>query len=57
MTLTERLMSVAAFALFVVFLGVLIVYVPRVDLGVVLLVTILLCGYDLFFHKVPPHNE
>lgn len=57
MTLTERLMSVAAFALFVVFLGVLIVYVPRADLGVVLLVTILLCGYDLFFHKVPPHNE
>ncbi|HEY9057360.1 MAG TPA: hypothetical protein VIN77_09445 [Aurantimonas sp.] len=57
MTFIERLMSVVAFALLVVFLSVLIAYVPRFDLGAVLLVTILLCGYDLFLHKVPPHNE
>jgi hypothetical protein len=49
-------MSVVAFALLVVFLGVLIVYVPRVDLGVVLLVTIMLCAYDLFWHKAPTHD-
>ncbi|MEC5322489.1 hypothetical protein [Aurantimonas sp. A3-2-R12] len=56
MTLTERLMSVVAFAMLVVFLGVLILYVPRVDLGVVLLVTILLCAYDLFWHKTPARD-
>lgn len=57
MTLMETLMSVVAFALLVVFLGVLIIYVPRVDLGAVLLVTVLLCGYDLFLHKPPEHDS
>lgn len=46
----ERILSVFGFLLLCVFLGVLIWKLQRVDLGAVLLVTVLLCGYDLFLH-------
>jgi hypothetical protein len=46
--MTDAVMRLAAFALLVAFLGVLIWYVPRLDLGGVLLVTLALAGYDLF---------
>jgi hypothetical protein len=46
--MTDAVMRLAAFALLVAFLGVLIWYVPRLDLGAVLLVTLALAGYDLF---------
>lgn len=49
----ERLMSVAAFAVLCGFLGILIAYVPRLDLGLVLAATVVLCGYDLFIHRPP----
>ena len=47
----EKLLSIAAFVLLCVFLSFLIRYVPRLDLGLVLAVTVLLAGYDLFIHK------
>lgn len=50
---TERLMSVLAFITLLAFLGVLVGWVTRVDLGVVVAATVLLCGYDLFIHKPP----
>ncbi|HEX2018279.1 MAG TPA: hypothetical protein VGO17_05000 [Aurantimonas sp.] len=49
----ERLLSVLAFAVFCVFLLVLVTKVTTLDLGMVVLATVLLCGYDLFFHRPP----
>ncbi len=46
--MTDQLMRAAAFAALVGFLGVLVVWVPRVDLTAVILVTLALAGYDLF---------
>ncbi|EAU40526.1 hypothetical protein FP2506_04836 [Fulvimarina pelagi HTCC2506] len=47
----EKLLSLFAFVLLCVFLGFLIWHVPRLDLTLVLAFTVLLTGYDLFFHK------
>lgn len=49
----ERAMSIIAFAVLCGFLGILIAYVPRLDLGAVLAATVLLCGYDIFIHRPP----
>jgi hypothetical protein len=46
--MTDALMRLAAFAALIAFLGILIWYVPRLDLGAVALVTLALAGYDLF---------
>jgi hypothetical protein len=46
--MTDALMRLAAFAALIAFLGILIWYVPRLDLGAVALVTLVLAGYDLF---------
>jgi hypothetical protein len=46
--MTERLLYVFAFAVLTGFLGILIFNVPRVDLAIVLGVTLLLAGRDLF---------
>ena len=53
MTTMERLLSVLAFAIFCVFLLVLVTKVATLDLTMVVLATVLLCGYDLFFHRTP----
>ncbi|MER0238091.1 hypothetical protein [Fulvimarina sp. MAC8] len=49
----EKLLSLIAFVILCVFLGILIWNVPRIDLAVVLGFTIVLTAYDLFVHK--PH--
>ncbi len=49
----ERLMPFVAFAILCGFLLVLIIYVPRIDLGLVLLATVLLSAYDIFIHRPP----
>ena len=46
--MTDAAMRLTAFAALVAFLGVLIWFVPRLDLGAVVLVTLGLAGYDLF---------
>jgi hypothetical protein len=46
--MSDALMRLAAFGLLVAFLGILIWYVPRLDLGAVVAVTLALAGYDLF---------
>lgn len=51
----ERVLSVLAFVALCVFLLVLVTKVATLDLTIVVIVTVLLCGYDLFFHRVPPH--
>ena len=47
----ERGLAVLAFVILCVFLAILMIRVPRLDLGVVIVATLLLCGYDLFFHR------
>jgi hypothetical protein len=46
--MTDVPMRLLAFAAFTVFLGILVYRVPRLDLGSVVLVTLLFCAYDLF---------
>jgi hypothetical protein len=45
---TDQLMRLAAFAALVAFLGILVYWVPRIDLTAVILVTLALAAYDLF---------
>ena len=47
----ERVLVIMAFATLCGFLAILVMRVPRLDLGFVVLATLLLCGYDLFFHR------
>lgn len=42
----NRLMAFLAFAILTGFLGILLYYVPRIDLGVVIVVTVLLVAWD-----------
>jgi hypothetical protein len=44
----DQLLRAAAFAALVGFLGVLVYWVPRIDLTGVILLTLALAGYDLF---------
>lgn len=53
----ERLMAAFAYLVLIVFLGVLITWVPRLDLGMVLLVTVILTGYDLLIHRPPTERN
>ena len=46
--MTDQLMRLAAFAALVGFLGILVYWVPRIDLTAVILVTLALAAYDLF---------
>jgi hypothetical protein len=41
-------MRLLAFAVLVAFLGILVWFVPRLDLGAVIAVVLLLAAYDLF---------
>ena len=47
----ERLLTILAFVVFLAFLGILIGLVRLPDLGAVLLLTVVLAGWDMFFHK------
>jgi len=47
----ERILTIIAFVILCGFLGVLIVKLPRLDLGIVIGVTVLMAFYDLFIHK------
>lgn len=46
--MTDRLMALFAYAVMAVFLVILVIYVPRWDLGGVIALTLLLAGYDLW---------
>jgi hypothetical protein len=46
--MTDRLMSLFAFGLLVGFLGILVWFVPRLDLAAVCLVTLAFAAYDFF---------
>jgi hypothetical protein len=46
--MTNRLLAALAFAVLAGFVGILVWYVPRLDLGAVVAVTVLLAGYDFY---------
>ncbi len=50
---TSRILALLAFAAFAVFFGVLIGFVPRLDLGVVIAVGLALAAYDLWTQLGP----
>ena len=54
--MTDRLMALFAYAILVAFLAILIIYVPRWDLGGVIAATLLLAGYDTL-KSVRDHND
>ena len=49
--MTDKVMALLAFAVLCAYLGILVFYVPRIDLGIVVGATLLLVGYDFLFHE------
>ena len=47
----ERILTIIAFIVLCCFLGVLIYKLPRLDLGSVVALTVVMAFYDLFIHK------
>jgi hypothetical protein len=47
----KTVMAALAFLVLCAFLGILLWYVPRLDLGLVIGATLLLTAYDLFVHE------
>ena len=58
--MTDKIMALIAYAVLAVFLVTLLVYVPRLDLGGVVLLTLLLAGWDTLqvmrSHERPDHE-
>ena len=46
--MTDRVMAVLAFLFLLGFLGILVWFVPRLDLGLVVAATLLLVAYDFY---------
>jgi len=49
----ERILTIIAFIILCGFLGVLIYKLPRLDLGIIVGLTVAMAFYDLFIHKRP----
>tara|TARA_R110002020_G_scaffold385252_2_gene596207 strand:- start:3759 stop:3917 length:159 start_codon:yes stop_codon:yes gene_type:complete len=49
----QRILTIIAFLVFCGFLGVLVFKLPRIDLGLVVGITVLMAFYDLFIHQRP----
>ncbi|SDD28052.1 hypothetical protein SAMN05421538_101274 [Paracoccus isoporae] len=45
--MTDRILALMAFAVLLLFLGILVWHVPQLDLGLVVLATLLLAGTDV----------
>lgn len=46
--MTDTVLKTLAFALLLGFLGVLVAWVPRADLGAIIAITLLLAAWDFF---------
>jgi hypothetical protein len=46
----QKFLGVFAFAVLVAFLAILVIHVPRLDLTVVIVVTVLLAGWDMILN-------
>jgi hypothetical protein len=51
--MTDRLMQIAAFAVLAGFLGILMLHVPRLDLGSVIVITLGFVAWDFFGPSAP----
>lgn len=49
--MSDRMMSILAFGLLTAFLGIMVWYVPRWDLGGAIGITLALVAWDFFVHK------
>ena len=49
--MTDKLMALLALAVLTGYLAILVVYVPRLDLGLVVGATLLLVAYDFLVHE------
>jgi hypothetical protein len=49
--MTDKILSALAFLTLLTFLGILFAWVPRLDLAVVLGMTVLLAGYDMLVRR------
>jgi hypothetical protein len=49
--MTDMILKLIAYAMLVGFLGILFIWVPRVDLAIVLGTTVLLAGIDFFWKR------
>jgi hypothetical protein len=49
--MTDRIIALFAFVVLGAFLAILIIKVPRVDLILLVAVTLLLAGYDVLFYR------
>jgi hypothetical protein len=54
--MTDRLMALFAYLMLAGFLAILLVFVPRLDLGAVVAVTLLMVAWDFFWPR-PPANR
>lgn len=53
---TDRLLAAISLLAMIAFLGILVIYVKRIDLGVVVVVVIVMAAYD-FFREVRAHGR
>ena len=49
--MTDKVMALLALAVLTAFLVILVVYVPRLDLGLIIGATLLLGAYDFLVHE------
>lgn len=49
--MTDLILKAFAFAILAAFLGILVIWVPRIDLGLVIAVTLVLTGIDFFWKR------
>ncbi|MGQ7845419.1 hypothetical protein ACUNV4_13130 [Granulosicoccus sp. 3-233] len=49
--MTDKLMALLALAVLTAYLVILVVYVPRLDLGLIIGATLLLVAYDFLIHE------
>lgn len=49
--MTDKLMAILALVVLTAYLAILVIYVPRIDLGLVVGATLLLVAYDFLVHE------
>ncbi|MCB1376948.1 MAG: hypothetical protein KDK89_01050 [Alphaproteobacteria bacterium] len=53
----DRLLAIVALAVLIGFLSIIVIWVPRIDLGAVILITVIMAVYDMAFHAHRPPSS
>lgn len=53
----DKFLALFSFALFAVFISILGIWVDSMSLKVVLIITVLMCGYDFWLNAFAPKNR